>query len=151
MRQGTTARPPQDRPRLSRPRIRPAAIAVAGLASLALVATACGAGSPGASPATTPATAAGASKTGAGPLIRPGSSAGSGSSGNETAGSYSVAFAECMRAHGVRRFPNPDGSQGQLSPGSGVNPAAPAFQAALNGPCRSLAPAGWLSSGQVVK
>jgi hypothetical protein len=149
VRQRTTARPPQDRPRPSRSRIRRAAIPVAGLVSLTLVAAACGGGSPSASQATTPATAGGASNPGAGPVTRPGSSARSGSSGNESTGTYSAAFAECMRAHGVPRFPKPDGSEGQLGPDSGVNPAAPAFRAAMNGPCKSLAPAAWVSSGQV--
>jgi hypothetical protein len=149
MRQGTTARPPQHRPRPSRSRIRRAAIAVAGLASLALLACACGAGSPSASPTTTPTNDAGTSNTGTGAVTRPGSNAGSGSSGNESTGTsdrYSAAFAECMRAHGVPKFPRPNGSEGQLGPDSGVNPAAPAFQAAVNGPCKSLAPAAWVSS-----
>jgi hypothetical protein len=149
MGQRRTARPPQDRPRLSRSRIRRAAIAVAGLASLILVACACGAGSPNASRATTPTTGAGTSNTGIGAVTRSASNAGSGSAGNESTGSYSVAFAECMRAHGVPKFPNPNGSEGQLGPDSGVNPASPAFQAALSGPCKSLAPAAWVSSGQV--
>jgi hypothetical protein len=89
------------------------------------MAAACAAGSPSASLTTTP--------------------------GNETTGSYSVAFAECMRAHGVPKFPKPNGSEGQLGPDSGVNPASPAFQAAMNGPCKSLAPAAWVSSGQVTR
>jgi hypothetical protein len=146
-----TARPPQHRPRPSRSRIRRAAIAVAGLVSLTLVACACGAGSPDASQATTSTTDAGTSNTGTGAVTRPGSSAGSGSSGNETTGSYSVAFAECMRAHGVPKFANPDGSGGQRGPDSGINPASSAFQAALSGPCKSLAPAGWVSSGPVTR
>ena len=124
MRQETTARPPQDRPRPSRSIIRRAAITVAGLVSLTLVADACGASSPSASST-------------------------SGSAGNETTGSYSAAFAACMRAHGVPKFPNPNGSVGQLGPDSGVNPASSAYQATLMGPCKSLAPAGWVSSGQV--
>jgi hypothetical protein len=54
-----------------------------------------------------------------------------------------------MRAHGVPRFPDPDGKGGQLGSGTGADPASQAFQAALNGPCRPLAPAAWVSSGQV--
>jgi hypothetical protein len=75
----------------------------------------------------------------------------SSSSGNSTSGGYSVAFAECMRAHGVPKFPNPNGSPDQFGPGSGVDPASSAYRAALNGPCQSLAPAGWVSSGPVTK
>jgi hypothetical protein len=149
MRQETTARPPQDRPRPSRSIIRRAAISVAGLVGLTLVAGACGASSPSASSTTTPATARGVSNPGAGPVTRPGSNARSGSAGNETTGSYSAAFAACMRAHGVPKFPEPNGSAGQLGPDSGVNPGSAAYQAALMGPCKSLAPAGWVSSGQV--
>ena len=83
-------------------------------------------------------------------MTRSGSGSG-GQSGNTTTGSYSVAFAECMRAHGVPKFPNPNGNGNQLGPTSGVNPASSAYQAALNGPCQSLAPAGWVSSGPVTK
>ncbi|HLK00184.1 MAG TPA: hypothetical protein VKU39_09785 [Streptosporangiaceae bacterium] len=70
-----------------------------------------------------------------------------GGTGQRSAGaSFSPAFARCMRAHGVPKFPDPGG---QLGPGSGADPASAAFQAALNGPCRSLAPPAWVSSGQV--
>jgi hypothetical protein len=75
---------------------------------------------------------------------------GSGSSkhgGNRSTGNYSLAFVRCMRAHGVRNFPNPTTSGGELGPGSGINPESRAFQSALNGPCRRLAPAGWTASG----
>jgi hypothetical protein len=98
------------------------------LAGLALAAAACG-GTPG-----TP---------------QPGS-AGSSSGGERTAGtSFSLAFAECMRVHGVPKFPDPDSKAIQIGPGSGVDPASQAFQAAINGPCRLLAPPAWVSSGQV--
>jgi len=70
-----------------------------------------------------------------------------GSQGNEAAGSFTLAFAKCMRAHGVPDFPDPDGQSGQLGPGSGIDPTSAAFQTAINGPCRSLAPAGWVNSG----
>jgi hypothetical protein len=90
----------------------------------------------------------GGSGQGSGPVTRSGGSA-SGGSGNRSAGTFSFAFARCMRAHGVPRFPDPDGKSGQLGPGSGVDPASQAFQAAINGPCRSLAPPAWVSSGTV--
>jgi len=43
-----------------------------------------------------------------------------------------VRFSACMRAHGVPNFPDPSGSGGgiNIGSGSGINPAAPAFQAA---------------------
>jgi hypothetical protein len=41
-----------------------------------------------------------------------------------------LAFAECMRAHGVPNFPDPRPGHGGLFSLSGINPAAPAFRAA---------------------
>lgn len=125
-----------------RPRRGRVALALGALASAFLVG-ACGSSSSSSSPLT-----AGAHATGAGPVTRSASGSG-GQSGNTSTGSFSVAFAECMRAHGVPKFPNPNGSAGQLGPGSGVDPTSSAYQAALNGPCKSLAPAGWVSSGPV--
>jgi hypothetical protein len=140
----------QDRQGSSRLRGSGLTLALAGLASLALLLSACGSGSASAT-STTASAGTGHSNTGAGAVTRPGSNAGSGSSGIETAGSYGVVFADCMRTHGVPKFPNPNGSGGILGPDSGVNPASPAFRAALNGPCQSLAPAGWASSGPITK
>ncbi len=57
---------------------------------------------------------------------------------------YSVDFAKCMRANGVPSFPDP-GGQGPFAPG--VDPSSSTYKAALNGPCRSLAPPAWVSSG----
>ena len=37
-------------------------------------------------------------------------------------------FAHCMRSHGVPNFPDPSRPGIQLSPGSGLDPASPAFQ-----------------------
>jgi hypothetical protein len=69
--------------------------------------------------------------------------------GNEGSGTFTLAFAKCMQAHGVPNFPDPDGQAGQLGPSSGVDPGSPQFQSALNGPCLSLAPPAWVSSGKV--
>jgi hypothetical protein len=121
------------------------AFAPAALASIAFLVGACGSGSMSSSSTTT-----GAATGGTGVVTRSGSGSGS-QSGNTTTGGYSVAFADCMRAHGVPKFPNPNGSPNQLGPDSGVNPSSSAYQAALNGPCESLAPAGWVSSGPVTK
>jgi len=47
-----------------------------------------------------------------------------------------------MRSHGVANFPDPGTSGGiQLSPGSGVDPASPAFKAAQS-QCKKLLPGG---------
>jgi hypothetical protein len=127
-----------------RPRRGRVSFALAVLANIAFLVGACGSGSASNWSTTTSA------NTGTGVVTRSGSGSGS-QSGNITAGSYSVAFAECMRAHWVPKFPNPNGSGNRLGPDSGVNPASSAYQAALNGPCQSLAPAGWVSSGPVTK
>jgi hypothetical protein len=60
-----------------------------------------------------------------------------------------VAFAQCMRSHGVPDFPEP--SEGKLiikgTSKNGLNPGSPQFQAAMKA-CRSLAPAPKLSPQQ---
>jgi hypothetical protein len=134
---------PQHRPRRGR-----GAFALAALAGIAFLVGACGGGGPASSSSTT----TGGATSGTGVVIRSGSGSGSQSGNNTTTtGGYSVAFAGCMRAHGVPKFPNPNGSPNQLGPDSGVNPSSAAYQAALNGPCESVAPAGWVASGPVTK
>jgi hypothetical protein len=72
--------------------------------------------------------------------------AGCGSSGRKPSasshrGSF-LAFSECMRSHGVPAFPDPNPGGGiQISSSSGINPAAPAFQAAQV-TCKKLLPGG---------
>src|ERR1700677_3002642 len=78
-------------------------------------------------------------------------STGSGSSVLQDSGTFSLAFAKCMRAHGVPDFPDPDGRSGQLGPGSGIDPSSTQFQAALDGPCQRLAPPGWTGPGMVTR
>jgi hypothetical protein len=74
-----------------------------------------------------------------------GASSQGGGTGQQSAGaSYSLAFARCMRVHGVAKFPDPGRN---LGPDSGAGLGSPAFQAAVNGPCRSLAPPAWVSPG----
>jgi hypothetical protein len=129
--------------RRHRPRRGRVAFALAALASIAFLVGACGSGSAGSSSATT------GGATGGRGVVTRSNSGSSGQSGTTTTGGYSVAFAECMRAHGVPQFPNPNGSGSALGPDSGVDPASSAYREALNGPCQSLAPAGWVSSGPV--
>jgi hypothetical protein len=131
--------------RQHRPRGGRVAFALAALASIALLVGACGSGSSSSSSTTT-----GGATSGTGMVTRSGSGSGS-RSGNTTTDGYSVAFAECMRTHGVPKFPSPNGSGNPLGPDSGVNPSSSAYQAALNGPCEALAPAGWMSSGPITK
>lgn len=125
-----------------RARVRRTVLMLAASAGLALSTAACGGASPN--------PAASASASGAGGNVTAGG-AGSGGSGERTAGNFSLAFARCMRAHGVPDFPDPNGHAGQLGPGSGIDPGSPQFQSALNGPCQSLAPPGWVGSGKVTR
>jgi hypothetical protein len=74
--------------------------------------------------------------------------------GSSTAGksqaSQLLAFAGCMRSHGLPNFPDPSTSGGggaiQISPSSGVNPASPAFKSA-QASCHKLLPGGGPGSG----
>ena len=116
-----------------------------GLAAIAMITLALAAGC-ASGPAAQPSASASSSASGTGSgNVTSGNK--DGSQGNEAAGSYTLAFAKCMRAHGVPNFPDPNGQGGELGPGSGINPSSQQFQAAVNGPCLSLAPAGWVSSG----
>jgi hypothetical protein len=60
-------------------------------------------------------------------------------------------FSECMRAHGVPNYPDPktsgSGVQISITPSMGINPQAPAFQAAQRS-CRHLIPGGGQPSAQ---
>ena len=67
--------------------------------------------------------------------------AGTGTSARASAGQF-LQFAKCMRAHGVPNFPDPSlGGRIEISPGSGLHPRSPAFQAAQKA-CRSRLPGG---------
>ncbi|MBV8429676.1 MAG: hypothetical protein JO244_00825 [Solirubrobacterales bacterium] len=57
-----------------------------------------------------------------------------------------IRFSDCMRAHGLANFPDP-GSGGGIQIPNGVNPQAPAFQAAQNA-CFKLLPGGGPGRGQ---
>lgn len=73
-----------------------------------------------------------------------GSAAASSTSGTSSTSNRAsaLAYAQCMRSHGVPRFPDPD-SNGHLGaaggPGSGVDPQSTQYQAATQA-CRSLMP-----------
>jgi hypothetical protein len=68
------------------------------------------------------------------------------SSSSKSTYQQAVDFAECMRAHGVPNFPDPN-SQGQFvfTQGNGIDPNSPQFQSARSA-CQNLLPAG--SAGQ---
>jgi hypothetical protein len=133
----------------------------AGMVAVAALVTACGSsprtnpsGQPNRLSATHPTqlgTGGAASPSGGGSSAAAGGGAGAtggGSPSGAVAGSgVTIAFARCMRSHGVPGFPNPNRLAAALAPGASVDPPSAPFQAALNGPCRSLAPQAWLASG----
>lgn len=113
----------------------------AALLGVVLLAAGCGAGPPAA--AATPAgvtTQNGGSPPSGGGLSGPPTRHMSGT----YSGGYSAAFAQCMRANGLPSFPAASGNTAPLA-NRGVDTHAPAFQSALYGPCKSLAPAEWVS------
>jgi hypothetical protein len=134
----------EERPRDSRHRRTGIGLAAIALATLAGAGCGGPSGGTGASPRTTTSHQSGSGS-------RQSSSSSSSSGGDSTTGSFSLAFAKCMRTHGVANFPFPNGTGGQLGPGSGIDPNSPAFQSALKGACRILAPPEWLGSGKVTK
>jgi hypothetical protein len=72
-----------------------------------------------------------------------------GSSSHPSGKGSALAMAQCMRAHGVPDFPDPD-SSGRIAiqgtPGSGLDPRSPQFQAAQQA-CKAFAPPGIATSG----
>ncbi|MGN6167199.1 MAG: hypothetical protein ACTHQQ_03385 [Solirubrobacteraceae bacterium] len=71
-----------------------------------------------------------------------GSSGASHAGGSRDYASF-LRFANCMRSHGVPNFPDPGGGGGgvHIGPGSGINPASPAFQSAM-ATCKKMLPGG---------
>lgn len=119
-----------------RPRTRRATAATAALVGLVLIAGACSGGPKSPSVA------------GAGPTT---TASGTSSGGPKSSGALSemMAYAKCMRTHGIPDFPdptpNPGGSGGSIQvnggPGSDLNPHNPGYEAA-NTACQSLLPHG---------
>jgi hypothetical protein len=77
------------------------------------------------------------------------SSAASASAGGSPA-EKALAFSQCMRSHGVPKFPDPQTAGGgmrlTIGKGSGIDPQSPQFQSAQRA-CQSLMPAGKGGSG----
>jgi CubicO group peptidase (beta-lactamase class C family) len=61
-------------------------------------------------------------------------------------GSLPLEYAQCMRAHGVPKFPDPVDGHITLTPSSGINPDSPAFQTASQA-CARYGPSGGSSPG----
>ena len=123
--------------KMMRPPHRGAALALALVLALAVTVAACSGGSK--SP--TGAAVGSQSTTTAAPA------GGSGSSG-ATALTEAVAYAQCIRNHGVPNFPDPvqtpSGGYGYRT--AGIDPNSAAFQGALQA-CKAL-PSPWNSTGQ---
>jgi hypothetical protein len=123
------------------------ALAVAGLAGVALVAAGCGGSS-------SPAVAHLSSGKGASSGGSEGNASSSGAAGSEGMPSQQqlVAFAKCMRSHGVSDFPEP--SEGHLvlrgRPGPGLDRGSAQFETARDA-CRKLLPNGGRPSPQQQK
>jgi hypothetical protein len=138
---------------------RPAdkAALVLTLAALLLVAAACGgSGAPRvASLGSTTTGSAGSSPSDSGGGSGPQAGAAGGGSGPHLtlqlgAGKEATAarFSACMRAHGVKNFPDPSSGGGiSIGPSSGIDPASPTFQAAQQA-CQKLLPNGGQPSPQ---
>jgi hypothetical protein len=115
---------PADRPTRWRTRVRRAAGLATLLGGIVLLASACG------------SSGLGAARTGSGKAAPSGPSA--------------VAYAACIRSHGVPDFPDPQsagaGSSGSAGDSGSFDPGSPQFQGAQQA-CKKLAPRGGVSTG----
>jgi hypothetical protein len=102
----------------------------------------------GTSSQATPSAAGQPSAGGTTPTQKGGGNSSRGGGQGGSVGTFTVAFAKCMRSHGIPNFPDPNGRPGQLGPSSGIDPGSAKFRAALNGPCEKLAPPAWVDSGK---
>jgi hypothetical protein len=66
---------------------------------------------------------------------------GSAASGSATTQQQALRYAKCMRAHGVKNFPDPDKGGGFEFNKNAVDPSSPAFEA-TQAKCRKLVPGG---------
>jgi hypothetical protein len=136
---GAASRPSQPR------RTRKGAVAAMGLTALALLAAGCGGSSP-----STGVAHLGSGTSSSGPSSTPSAESGGGP-GAAQATSEGVAYAACVRAHGVPNFPDPQvsghGNEESMriavTPGLSSNPHFNSAQQA----CRKLLPGGGPGSG----
>jgi hypothetical protein len=118
-----------------RPRSRRAALVTAGILAVGVAVPACG-GNPA-----TAGVATGSTPTAAGP-----------SAGSSMQATGLLAYAYCMRSHGVPNFPNPPASGGipkKALPEAEHEVGSSQLNAALDD-CRHLLPAGFSTGGQYV-
>jgi hypothetical protein len=132
-------------------RPRRGALILAVAAGLALGTAACGGAQANSAVSAPRATVNVGAGGGSGPVTIGPNGPTQGGSGQRSTGSFSLAFARCMRAHDVPSFPDPNGQPGQLGPASGIDPNSPPFQSAINRPCKSMAPPGWVGAGPVTR
>jgi hypothetical protein len=127
-------------------RTRQGGVAAMALTALALLAAGCGSSSP-----STGVAHLGSSTSSSTPSSTSSAESGSGGSGPAQAASQAVAYAACVRAHGVPNFPDPQvSSHGNevsvrvaVTPGLSSNPHFNSAQQA----CRKLLPGGGPGSG----
>jgi hypothetical protein len=128
---------PRTNPGRLRPRrgLRAAGVFAALLVGLAVILAACGGGSnPGSSSATSSSAPSASTSS-------PASGGSSGSSGSSQSGA--VAFAQCVRSHGVPDFPDPQNGHFLIS---GADQNNPNFQSATQA-CQHLLPSGSATNG----
>jgi hypothetical protein len=118
-------------------------LAAAALIAMAALATACGSNATAGTAGTAGSATAAVSSTDSASASSTGSSSTASTSGNTNATKRekAVKFAECVRAHGVPHFPDPDAS-GNFN--FGVDVSATVFTNAVNA-CKALQPPGSLS------
>jgi hypothetical protein len=122
-----------------------ARLACAGVAAAALALAGAGCGGGSDPPSVASLGGSGTTTTGGGDSTGGG---GASSGGPQIGGSVVVgtqdglAFSKCMRAHGVKNFPDPN-SQGEIQIGaaSGINKGSPKFQSAMQA-CQKVLPNG---------
>jgi hypothetical protein len=113
---------------------QPRAVAFGAIVGFALLASACGGTSP----------SAGVAQLGTTTTSRPAKG-----SSNDNGNGSPLAYAQCMRAHGVADFPDPNSQGGfalQGGPNSDLNPNSSTFQQA-NEDCQRFTPASGLGHG----
>jgi hypothetical protein len=121
-------------------------------AGIVLLVAACGGGSAAgsgasASTATSPSTGRSASTSGsAGTTAGSAGSGGSSNTGGSSQAQQNIAFAQCMRSHGVTDFPDPD-HNGQFGTISAQMEDSPQFGRSYTA-CKHLLPVGGESKGQ---
>src|SRR5215470_16851869 len=113
----------------------PAAIWLSVALAGVLLATGCASESQNTSSQATPSAASGSPSAGGdtatrgtGSTAKGGGNSSRGGGQGGSVGTFTVAFAKCMRSHGIANFPDPNGRPGQLGPSSGIDPGSAKFR-----------------------